>query len=186
MPRQQPRQPLRGTLSCASDVNAARKLLDFVMTAHVWPASLFLGAPGTLLWRAAAVLLLSASFTAGQDCSSPSSRCYTDQQTALTTLYDSLGGPGWRSHGQWLTTAHHCTWSGVYCCICTGGVRGNYFTGSASCSAPCSVIGLNLGNNNLVGQLSSLDSSTVWTALDTLVFLDIQGLLLSAFYCSSV
>ena len=156
------------------------------MTAILRPASLFLGAPTTFMLRTAAVLLLSASFAAGQDCSDPASRCYMEQDTALTTLYDTLGGSGWRSKGQWLTTAHHCTWTGVYCCICTGGIQANYFTGSASCSVPCSVIGLNLGNNNLVGQLSSLDSSTVWTALDTLVFINIQGMLLSASYSSTV
>lgn len=125
------------------------------------------------------LLLLCISVVSGQglDCS-PGSSCFTQQGTALGHFYEALGGSSWRSNTNWLSTSvagQHCSWAGIYCCLCPAlGASGTFLP--ASCSTPCSVIGIDLPNNNLAGAFGGVDATAVWQQLMTLQFLDIQGM----------
>ncbi|WP_395642893.1 Ig-like domain repeat protein [Rudaea sp.] len=67
------------------------------------------------------------------------------ESDALTALYNSAGGANWRNNPDWLDTtlSNGCGWFGVSCTAVDGVVH---------------VTAIQLGNNNLVGKLSSLDA----------------------------
>ena len=111
------------------------------------------------------------------------SSCMYKQHKALNQLYTALDGPSWYRSSGWIIEADpsallpaHCMYAGVYCCKGSGSQcsmpRGaNFFT---DCPTPCGVFGLSLGNNNLVGNVEDADD-TIWDALDTLAFVNMQG-----------
>ena len=141
-------------------------------------ASSLRGQPPTSSLRLIAVLLLLCVVAAsGLDCS-PGSTCFSAQQTALAGFYNALGGPTWRLNTNWLSSTipgQHCAWAGVYCCAgCSALSSGSFL--QTYCSTPCSVIGLDLPNHNLVGELAGIDATTVWQQLNTMEFIDIQGM----------
>ena len=115
------------------------------------------------------------------------SNCMYEQHKALNQLYTALNGPSWYKYTNWVieadptaaspATAAHCTYSGVYCCkggpphACPMPAGANFFT---DCPIPCGVFGLSLANNNLVGKIEDADDS-IWDALNTLAFVNMQG-----------
>ena len=124
----------------------------------------------------AVLLLLCGAAVSALDCT-PGSTCFSSQAAALQEFYTALGGPTWRLNTNWLSTrvpGQHCAWTGVYCCAGCSALGSSGAFLQTTCSTPCSVIGLNLPNNNLIGELAGIDA-TVWQQLTTVEFIDIQG-----------
>lgn len=131
------------------------------------------------LLLASGLLLLCAWVVRGQDCSPSStvSTCFANQRNALESFYNTLGGPTWRSNTNWLSTSipgQHCAWKGIYCCDCPD--LGSSGTFLPDCSIPCSVIGIDLPNNNLAGAIADVDATAVWQQLTTTHFINLQGM----------
>lgn len=89
-------------------------------------------------------------------------QCQADQLAALQQLYGETNGLQWLNNTGWNTTASHCTWFGVICCV--SGIAATSH-GPINCSAESAISAMVRSASAVMSLFVKLCHHTVFVSL---------------------